>query len=377
MGSVDKTVRSSRQARRSQMNKQQNSWHPQNPGDWPNEVKFHEHDTARALWDLSTTHETRTEAKTTESHQNRIRGFRHKWYPLGSEEIPNSLKVIAFLFPALIILAIFWVLPLILGIIFSLYHWQYGQNPTWVGWHEYQMVLSSPLFWQAVLNTLIFALGVVGIGTTLAILLAVLLYQNLAGRGLFRTLLFLPYVMPLVASSTIWLWIYQPGVGLLNRFLQLLGLPGTINWVQSTTWALPAVILFTVWYSLGFTTLLFLAGLTTISPQLNEAATIDGASAWTRFWSITWPLLSPTTLFVIIINTIAVFQSFTQIFELTRGGPLGATTTLTYLVYEDAFQYFHFGSSLATGVLLFIIVMLITALQLLVSKSSIHYGDEG
>ncbi|MCL4351904.1 MAG: sugar ABC transporter permease [Firmicutes bacterium] len=287
----------------------------------------------------------------------------------------NGVKVALFIIPALIVLGIFWVLPLIMGFIFSLFHWNFGQNPVWVGWHEYQLVMSSSLFWQSLVNTILFALGVVGVGTALAIMLALILYQEIAGKGLFRTLLFIPYVMPLVASSTIWLWIYQPGVGLLDRMLQLVGLPGSTSWVQNTTWALPAIILFTIWYSLGFTTLLFLAGLTTVSPELGEAALIDGASPWMRFRRITWPLLSPTTLFVIIVNTIGVFQSFTQIFELTRGGPLGATTTLTYLVYEDAFQYFHFGTSLATGVLLFIVVAGITALQFLVSRRAINYGD--
>ncbi len=287
----------------------------------------------------------------------------------------NGVKVALFILPAVVILGLFWVLPLMMGVIFSLFHWNFGQNPVWVGWHEYQLVITSSLFWQSLLNTILFAVGVVGIGTVLAIALALILYNEIAGKGLFRTLLFIPYVMPLVASSTIWLWIYQPGVGLLDRLLQLVGLPGSTSWVQNTTWALPAIILFTIWYSLGFTTLLFLAGLTTVSPELGEAALIDGASSWVRFWRITWPLLSPTTLFVIIVNTIGVFQSFTQIFELTRGGPLGATTTLTYLVYEDAFQYFHFGMSLAIGVLLFLVVAGITALQILVSRHAINYGD--
>ncbi|MCL5015106.1 MAG: sugar ABC transporter permease [Firmicutes bacterium] len=287
----------------------------------------------------------------------------------------NTVKVALFIIPALAILGIFWVFPLIMGMVFSFFHWNFGENPVWVGWHEYQLVMSSALFWQAVVNTILFAVGVVGIGTGLAIMLALILYNEVTAKGLFRTLLFLPYVMPLVASSTIWLWIYQPGVGLLDRVIHLAGLPGSTSWVQSTTWALPALILFTIWYSLGFTTLLFLAGLTTISPDLVEAATIDGASPWVRFRRIIWPLLSPTTLFVIIVNTIGVFQSFTQIFELTRGGPLGATTTLTYLVYEDAFQYFHFGTSLATGVLLFFVVTGITALQFLASRRAINYGD--
>ncbi len=280
-----------------------------------------------------------------------------------------------FLIPALAVLGIFWVLPLALGFFFSLYHWNFGSNPQWAGLHEYSLVLHSPLFWQSLRNTLLFALGVVGIGTGLALLIAIILYGPMKGRGIFRTLLFMPFVMPLMASSTIWLWMYQPGVGLFDQVLHWVGLPSSIGWVQSPTWALPALILFTVWYSLGFTTLLFLSGLTTISPALHEAAKIDGANRWTQFVRVTLPLLSPTTLFVVIVNTISVFQSFTQIFALTRGGPLGATTTMTYLVYEESFQYFHFGTGLAVGMLLFIVVAILTALQLLGSRRFVNYGD--
>lgn len=280
-----------------------------------------------------------------------------------------------FLVPALAVLAVFWVLPLAIGFIFSFYHWSFGFNPQWVGFHEYALVLHSALFWQSLSNTLLFALGVVGIGTVLALGIALILYEPIKGRGLFRTLLFMPFVMPLMASSTIWLWMYQPGVGLVDRVLHQIGLPGSIGWVQSPTWALPALILFTIWYSLGFTTLLFLSGLTTISPTLTEAAKIDGANRWTQLHRITLPLLSPTTLFVVIVNTISVFQSFTQIFALTRGGPLGATTTLTYLVYEESFQYFHFGTGLAVGVLLFIVVAILTAVQLIGSRHFVNYGD--
>ncbi len=280
-----------------------------------------------------------------------------------------------FLVPALAILGVFWVLPLILGFLFSLYHWTYGSDPQWAGFHEYSLVLHSAIFWQSLRNTFLFALGVVGIGTGVALGIALVLYRPMKGRGIFRTLLFLPYVMPLMASSTIWLWMYQPGVGLFDQILHWLGLPHSIGWVQNTTWALPALILFTIWYSLGFTILLFLSGLTTISPALYEAAKIDGASGWTQFVRLTLPLLSPTTVFVVVVNTISVFQSFTQIFALTRGGPLGATTTLTYLVYEDSFQYFHFGTGLAVGVLLFIVVTMLTALQILGTRRYVTYGD--
>ncbi|WP_082343978.1 carbohydrate ABC transporter permease [Sulfobacillus thermosulfidooxidans] len=203
---------------------------------------------------------------------------------------------------------------------------------------------------------------------------AVLLYQGIRAVGLFRALFFLPYVMPVVATSTVWLWMYQPNVGIIDRIFGLIGLPNNIGWVNEPTLALISVIIYTIWFSFGFTMLLFLAGLTNIPRELLEAAQVDGASGWAQFWHITWPLLSPTTLFVIVINTINAFQTFTQIYALTRGGPLNGTTTLTYLIYETAFNYFHFGEASSQAVIFFVLILGLTGLQFWVSRKSIYYG---
>lgn len=287
--------------------------------------------------------------------------------------VRNRLAGVAYLTPAMAVLLVFWFIPLLLVLGFSFCHWTYGTSPTFVGVKEYAAVLGSSQFWQALITTVIFSVGVVIGGAALALVSALLLYRGLRGAGLLRTLFFLPYVTPIVATATVWLWIYQPTVGILDRSLALVGLPGNTAWVNYPRLALLSVMIYTIWYSFGFMTLLFLAGLTDISGTLLEASAIDGANAWRRFRHVIWPLLSPTTIFVLVISTVNAFQSFTQIYALTRGGPVQATTTLTYLIYETGFQYFHFGQASATAVLFFVLVAALVAIQLRVSGRKAYY----
>lgn len=285
----------------------------------------------------------------------------------------RRLAGLAYLSPAMAVLLVFWFIPLVLVIGFSFCHWTYGTSPTFVGVKEYAEVLGSSQFWQSLVTTAIFSAGVVIGGAVLALVSALLLYRGLRAAGLFRTLFFLPYVTPIVATATVWLWIYQPTVGILDRSLALLGLPGNIAWVSYPQLALLSVMVYTVWYSFGFMTLLFLAGLTDIPGTLLEASAIDGANPWRRFRDVIWPLLSPTTIFVIVISTVNAFQSFTQIYALTRGGPVEATTTLTYLIYETGFQYFHFGQASATAVLFFLLVAALVVTQMRLTGRSTYY----
>ena len=279
-----------------------------------------------------------------------------------------------YLLPALVILLTFWLVPLGLVAGFSLFHWEYGTHPQWVGLSQYGQLFHQPLFWQSLRITLIFVLAVVVGGTLLSLAVAVFLYRGIRAVGLFRALYFLPYVMPVVATSTVWLWMFQSRVGILDRIIAALGGNGALGWVAEPNLALLSLIIFTIWFSFGFTMLLFMAGLTNVPPELWEAASVDGASAWQQFVKITWPLLTPTTLFVVVVNTINAFQAFTQIYALTRGGPLNGTTTLTYYIYETAFTYFHFGSASAAAVIFFILILLLTGIQFLVSKRFIQYG---
>jgi ABC-type sugar transport system permease subunit len=279
-----------------------------------------------------------------------------------------------YLLPALAVLLLFWLVPMVLVIIFSLFSWTYGTHPQWAGLSQYHIVLTDPIFWQSLRVTLEFVAGVVLIGSTLSLILAVLLYRGIRGVGLFRSLYFLPYVLPVVATSTIWLWIYQSPVGVLDRFIHALGGSGNIGWLAEPNLALIALIIFTIWFSFGFTLLLFMAGLTNIPGELWEAASVDGANSWQQFFKIIWPLLTPTTLFVVVVNTINAFQSFTQIYALTQGGPLNGTTTLTYYIYETAFKYFNFGPASAAAVIFFVLILMLTGLQFWLTRRSIQYG---
>ncbi|MDA8301447.1 MAG: sugar ABC transporter permease [Actinomycetota bacterium] len=287
----------------------------------------------------------------------------------------RSVSGVLFMAPALVVLLVFWLVPLVLVVVFSLFHWDYGTNPDFVGTEQYHIVLSDPLFLQAVLTTLVFAAVVVAVGTAFSLLVAVVLYGEVQARGLFRSLVFLPYVMPMVATSTIWLWMFQPGSGVVDRLMHAVGLPGQVAWLNSSTLALAALCIYTVWYGFGFTTLLFTAGLTAIPSEVLNAGLVDGAGTWQRFRYLVWPLLTPTTLFVVVVNTISSFQAFTQIYALTRGGPVNATTTLTYYIYETAFTYFHFGAASASAVVLFVFVVVLTATQFLLSRRYVFYDE--
>jgi ABC-type sugar transport system permease subunit len=286
----------------------------------------------------------------------------------------RALANVWYVIPAMAIMGVFWLLPMVLVIIFSLFSWTYGTNPQWAGLSQYHLVLTDPVFWQSMRVTLEFVGSVVIGGTLLSLVLAVLMYRGIRAVGLFRSLYFLPYVLPVVATSTVWLWIYQSPEGVLDRVIHALGGNGNIGWVSEPNLALVSLIIFTIWLTFGFTTLLFMAGLTNVPSELWEAAGVDGANAWQQFIKITWPLLTPTTLFVVVVNTINALQSFTQIYALTRGGPLNGTTTLTYYIYETAFQFFNFGPASAAAVIFFVLILGLTGLQFWVSRRSIQYG---
>lgn len=272
--------------------------------------------------------------------------------------------------PALVILLAFWLIPIILVVLFSFFHWTDGTNPKFSGIDEYATLFQDSLFWNSIVTTLVFVVITVVFGTLLSFVTALLLRAGLMATGLLKALIFLPYVTPIVATATVWIWIYQPSTGVLDQFLKIFGLPGNTAWLNSPTLALIALCVYTIWYTFGFTTLLFLAGMGTIPNDCLEAASLDGATSWNRLRHITIPLLAPTSLFVVVISTITAFQAFTQIFTLTNGGPLNATTTLTYYIYSVSFQFFHFGQASAAATVYVILIGLLVLLQFRASRNS-------
>jgi multiple sugar transport system permease protein len=278
-----------------------------------------------------------------------------------------------FLAPALVLIFIFFFLPVVAALLlsftdFDLYAVGDLSNARWVGLRNYVQLLTLPLFWQALRNTFYFALvgGPLSIGVSLA---AALLLNNKLVRfkGLFRTIYFAPFVTTLVAVAIVWRYLYHTRYGLLNYGLGALGME-PVDWLGDPRWAMPAIILMTVWKSFGYNMLIFIAGLQAIPEELYEAARIDGASAWQRFRHVTMPGLAPTLVFVTVITMIGFFQLFVEPYVMTSGGPLRSTTSVVLLMYEEGFRWWRMGHAAAVAFILFVVILSATLVQLAVQK---------
>jgi multiple sugar transport system permease protein len=278
-----------------------------------------------------------------------------------------------FLAPALALIFVFFFLPVVaaLGLSFTdfdIYAVGDPANTRWVGLRNYTQLLGTPLFWQALRNTFYFALvgGPLSIGVSLA---AALLLNQKAVRfkGLFRTVYFAPFVTTLVAVAIVWRYMFHTRYGLLNYGLGAMGI-GPVDWLGDPRWAMPAIILMTVWKSFGYNMLIFIAGLQAIPEELYEAARIDGASAWQRFRHVTLPGLAPTLVFVTVITMIGFFQLFVEPYVMTMGGPLRSTTSVVLLMYEEGFRWWRIGHAAAVAFVLFIVILIATLIQLALQK---------
>ncbi len=274
-----------------------------------------------------------------------------------------------FLTPALVLLALFFVLPVAAGLLLSLTDFDIYAvgDPSvarFVGLKNYAHLLSDGTFWRAVGNTLQFVL--IGGPLSLAVSLAAALLLNEKAvrlRGLLRTVYFAPVVTTLVSVAIVWRYLYHPRYGLLNFLLGQIGVD-PIDWLGDPNWAMPAIILLAVWKNFGYNMLILLAGLQVIPRELYEAASIDGAGPWRRFRHITLPGLAPTFLFVSVTTMIGYFQVFAEPYVMTQGGPLGATRSLVLFMYEEGFRWWRMGMASAVAVLLLVITLIGTLIQL-------------
>ena len=274
-----------------------------------------------------------------------------------------------FVAPALLVIAVFFFLPIVAAFLISLtdfdiYSLADLRNLRFVGLGNYLKLLETPLFWQALGNTLYFvAVGVpLSIGASLGA--ALLLHSRLARfKGLFRTALFAPVVTTLVAVAVIWRYMFNTRYGLLNYALGGIGID-PIDWLGDPHWAMPAIILFAVWKNFGYNMIIFLAGLQSIPEELYEAARIDGASIWRQFASVTLPMLSPVVVLVGILTIAGYFQLFAEPYVMTQGGPLQSTVSVLYFMYEEGFKWWNLGSASAVAFVLFLLIFAVTALQL-------------
>ena len=288
-------------------------------------------------------------------------------------KVREALWGYLFLFPNILGFLAFNIFPLLFAIGMSFTRWDLISEPTFVGLANYEkLFLEDESFRIAVKNTLFFTAMSVPAGTVISLVLANVLNQKIRGTTFYRTAYFLPVVSSSIAVALVWAWVFNPDFGLVNELLSTFGLP-RLKWLASSTWALPAVVIVSVWRGLGPSTVIFLAGLQGIPEELYDAAKIDGANARQLFRHITIPMLSPTTFFVIVVSIIGSFQVFDLVFMMTQGGPGRATLVLVYYIYQHAFRWFGMGYAASIAFVLFIVIFILTLIQLRLSGRWVHY----
>jgi multiple sugar transport system permease protein len=268
-----------------------------------------------------------------------------------------------FLAPALILLSIFVIFPIGYLAFLSFTNGSFTiNNLKFVGWQNYFHILNNPDFWQIINNTIYFTIATVIPSLIIPLILAVFLNENIPFRGMLRAAFFIPSITSLVAVGLGFRWLFQ-NQGPVNSLLINLGFD-PVNWLSSTVWAMPVLILLSSWKQLGFNMVVFLAGLQTIPLSRYEAAELDGANQWAKFWYITLPGLQPTLIFTTITTIIFTLRSFEQVYIITGGGPLNTTNILVYYIYQEAFSRFDFSYAAAASTLLLIITLFLVAIQL-------------
>lgn len=265
---------------------------------------------------------------------------------------------VLFILPALLGTIVFIIIPIICSFGLSFAKWDLLNPIQYVGLENYKVVLTEPVFVKIIINTFVYAIATSIFGVIIPLILACIINTKIKWADFFKTAYFLPFVTPMIVIGIIWEWIFDPNIGCLNHFLHL-----HINWLYDTNFAMPALIIVSVWKLIGYNMILFLTGLSTINQELLEASKIDGANAYNTFKNITIPLLSPTIFFVTIITAITSFQVFDLIYVMTQGGPLDSTNVLVYAIYKNAFEYFNVGKASALAYVLFAIIFILTLIQ--------------
>jgi ABC-type sugar transport system permease subunit len=286
----------------------------------------------------------------------------------------ERLLFVLFVAPNLILFGLFTYWPMLQNVRLSTVRWDMiSPVRTPVGLDNYRYLAADPVFQRVVLNTLVFAVAAVGLSLLLGLATALLLNRKLRWRDGARAVLFAPTLLSGAAIGIVWVYVFDPRYGLVAQVLGWVGLQSPA-WLDDPAWAMPAIVIVYVWKNLGFATVIFLAGLQAIPQDLYEAARIDGAGAWWRFRSVTLPMLSPITFFLLITSILATFQSFDIVQVMTEGGPVNATNTLVYYVYEQGFVAFNAGRAAAAAMVLFAVMLGVTLLQLRVGEGRVHYG---
>lgn len=283
--------------------------------------------------------------------------------------------VILFLAPSLLVIFLFFFFPVLVAFLmsftdFDIYSLGNLNNMRFVGLKNYYNLLNNEMFWTSLKNTFYFVIvgGPLSVATSLGAAL-LLNSKMIKYKSIFRLVYFLPVVTTLVAVSIVWRYIYHPRFGLLNYILSFFGV-GQIDWLGDPTFSMPAIILLAVWKNFGYNMIIFIAGLQNIPEELYEAASIEGATEWQKFKSITLPMLAPTSLFIGVITMIGYFQLFAEPYVMTQGGPLNSTLSIVLYMYQEGFRWWNIGYSTAIAFLLFMIILIGTAIQFKLQKET-------
>lgn len=287
----------------------------------------------------------------------------------------RRLTAYAFLLPNILGFLVLTLIPIVVAFGLSFLDWDFANPAKYVGLKNFMRLTRDSGFRISLTNTIYYTAVSVPLTIVLALFLAVLLNQKLRGMRLFRTIYFFPEISSMIAVAVVWNMLYHPTMGPINNFLRSIGVANPPGWTASVKWAMPAVILMSVWKQVGYYTVIYLAGLQGIPEHLYEAATIDGANSWQKFKYITLPMLSPTTFLISILLVISSFKVFDQIVIMTDGGPGRATNVLVYYIYYQAFGLFRFGYASAMATVLFAIVLIITIIQFRLENKWVNYSS--
>lgn len=292
---------------------------------------------------------------------------------MSKREVRDLYAFIGFTAPTFILLGVFIFWPIFYSFYLSLFKWNMiSPRKTFLGFQNYQDMFNDAVFWLVVKNTLLMAFFTVIVKMAISLYLAVQLNKKVKGSSVYRAIIFSPTFTANVAIAMVWAWIFEPTYGLLRVVMKPLGFP-MIDWIHSTTHSLPAVIIVLIWSGIGYDMVLFLAALKNISLEIYDAALVDGANPFQTFWHITFPLISPTTFFLLITGFINVLKAFDIVRIMTEGGPLNSSNVVVHFLYQNAFQWFRTGYASALALMLFVFIMFITLIQNRLSKRWVHY----
>ena len=285
------------------------------------------------------------------------------------ENFSNNEKLAGWLFilPALAGTLIFIIIPVICSFALSFSKWDLLSPIEFVGLENYRLLFKEPLFYKILINTVVFAISTSVFGVIIPLILACILNSKIRGSEFFKTAYFLPFITPMIVVGVIWEWIFDPNIGFINYILNI-----HINWLYDSNFAMPALIIVSVWKLIGYNMIIFLGALSAISQNMFEAAKIDGANPIQTFIYVTVPLLSPSIFFVVIITAISSFQVFDLIYLMTQGGPLDSTNVIVYSIYKNAFEYFNVGKASAIAYVLFFIILVLTLIQWSIRKKLVY-----